>query len=217
MFETVLSKNAQTSLALLGKKKILDFTYLAGGSACALQLGHRVSLDFDFFTQTKFQPRFLAKKLQQIVNLKIEQIEWGTILGQVGKTKFSLFYYDYPPLFPFKKFKGINVADLRDIAAMKIAAIGDRGTKRDFIDLYFICQQVPLEKCVALYDKKFKTLASNLVHILKSLNYFIDAEEDKRKAKMLKKVDWIEVKTFFQKEVKRIEKELTKKYVNRNK
>lgn len=212
MFEQILSKQAKDALALLGAAKILPRgTYLAGGTALALQLGHRLSYDFDFFTAQPFREMMLIQKLSKSVpSFQSEHIEWRTILGWIGKTKFSLFFYEYPLLFDAYGFSGVKIADVRDIAPMKIAAIADRGTKRDFVDLYFIIVEkkiLTLEECLALYDKKFKLLSQNKLHILKSLAYFDDAEAS-GKLEMLEPVDWKDVKKFFRKEVTAVSKKI---------
>jgi hypothetical protein len=87
---------------------------------------------------------------------------------------------------------------------MKIDAIATRGTKRDFIDLYFICKSgYQLMEILNFYNKKYKMLASNLIHIQKSLVFFNDAEADTT-SMMLKNIEWKEVKGFFEKEVKKL-------------
>jgi hypothetical protein len=101
---------------------------------------------------------------------------------------------------------GIDLASLKDIAAMKLAAIMDRGTKRDFIDLYFLIKNnISLDKMFVFYDKKFKALEGNLYSLLKYLTYFDDAEKSEM-PEMLKKVSWEEVKNFFKKEVVKVAK-----------
>jgi len=213
MFEKVLSKNAKKSLGLLGQSVLLDSAYLAGGTALALQLNHRYSYDFDFFTPKKFDERILIQRITELFsNFKLERKNRGTILGYFGETRFSLFFYKYPLLFKSHKFLNINVADIKDIAAMKIAAVADRGTKRDFIDLYFIFNEakiITLEESLKLYDKKFKALPQNKIHIFKSLVYFEDADRDKS-PKMIKLVSWSKVKEFFINEQKRLAKKLLK-------
>jgi hypothetical protein len=200
MFKEVLSKDAKKSLAILGKSGLLKSAYLAGGTALALQIGHRFSLDFDFFTPQELNENILVQRIKKIIpDFKLERMEWGTILGNIKKTRFSLFFYNYPLLFNTRDFEGIKIADIRDIAAMKIAAIADRGTKRDFVDLYFLIEKeniLSLEKALELYDKKFKLLKQNKMHILKSLCYFEDAEKGKM-PKMIKDVSWKEVKKKF--------------------
>lgn len=204
MFAETLSKNTKKALALLGKSHLLDEAYLAGGTACALHLGHRISIDLDFFTPKEFDTKNHIRSLQKIGKFDLEQESWGTILGRLEDVRYSLFVYQYPLLFPCKTFSEIKIADLRDIAAMKIDAIGSRGIKRDFIDLYFICQEgISLNEILSCYDRKYGQLSSNLIHIQKSLVYFVDADASEG-PKMLKAVDWNQVKTFFEKEVRKL-------------
>ena len=215
MFEQVLSKTAKESLALLGQLEPTKKAYLAGGTAMALQLGHRFSFDFDFFISEEFEARVLAQLFQKkLANFKLERTAWGTIYGHIQESKakkirFSFLYYQYPLLFASQNYLGVNLAHLKDIGAMKIAAISDRGTKRDFIDLYFLCQEniLDLKEALSLYGQKYKTLEQNKIHILRSLTYFIDAEKQKM-PKMIKEVNWKEIKEFFIKEVEKISQEI---------
>lgn len=207
MFEEILPKKTWQSLAVLGQSRLLKDAYLAGGTALALQLKHRVSVDLDFFTQKKFQEQRFVEKMKGLdIEFELEKLEWQTVLGYVGRTRFSLFFYDYKLLAKPKKILGINVADIKDIAPMKLLAISDRETKRDFIDLYFIMaveKIFTLEEIFVLYDLKFQTLRQNKFHILKSLTYF-GAVEDSPMPKMLKEISWREVKRFFEAEAKRV-------------
>lgn len=203
MFEETLFGNAKENLAILGKSKILEKAYLAGGTAAALQLGHRISVDLDFFTETDFIPIKFAQELANLGEFYEEQASKGTVLGKFRKVKISLFIYKYPVIYPFKKFFGVKIANLRDIAAMKIDAIATRGAKRDFIDLYFISKGIPLINSLEYYNRKYGKLASNLIHIQKSLVYFQDAEIEDM-PRMLIKTDWREVKRFFETQVKKM-------------
>lgn len=202
MFEIVLPKKAAQCLAILGERKILDFAYLAGGTACALQLGHRISLDFDFFTQKKFEVDKVKEQLGTVGNFKLQQTDWGTIIGKMGQTKFSLFYYQYPLINSLKKFNKINIAALEDIAAMKLGATIARARARDYIDIYFLLQKFSLEEMLNFYQKKYKNLAANKIHILKSLQYFDDIVDDDL-PEMLIPVSWLAVKKFLIQETKK--------------
>ncbi len=211
MFEKIISEDAKQPLALLAGSGILKHAYLAGGTAIALQIGHRYSYDFDFFTHRKFDEEILVQRIAEAVpDFSLERKSWGTILGYMGETRFSLFYYNYPLLFKTRRFFGIDIADIKDIAPMKISAIADRGTKRDFIDLYFIFAKtkiLTLKEALVLYDKKFRALGQNRIHILKSLVYFEDAENDKL-PQMIRPVKWSSIKRFFISEQQKIAKEI---------
>ncbi len=203
MFTKVLYRNTQEILDRLSRIKLPPRTYLAGGTGLALQLGHRVSVDLDFFTPSKFDPEQLAEELRSLINLQVEQSSKRTVLGNIGPVRFSLFHYAYPGLFPFKNFAGIKVADLKDIAPMKMTTLPARGKKRDFIDMYFLCRRFGLKKILALYRRKYRTETNNLIHLQKSLVYFPDAEADPM-PRMLKPVDWESIKRYFEKEVQKI-------------
>ncbi len=204
MFEETLVKGAKENLALLGKSGILKDAYLAGGTAAALFLGHRISVDFDFFTYKEFIPSIFSSELSQLGLFEEDQADKGTVLGIFKGVKFSLFIYPYPLIYPAFKYLSLDIADIRDIAAMKIEAISSRGAKRDFIDLYYLCQSgYSLRKLLDFYDKKYGKLSSNRVHIQKSLVYFNEAESDAM-PKMLKKCHWREIKEFFEQEVRKL-------------
>lgn len=198
-------------MAVLGKNRIFPKdTYLAGGSALALHFGHRISIDFDFFTQRNFRGKELTEKLKQIGTFEFQEAaEKNILLGLFNQVKFSLFQYDYALLFKPVPYFGTKLAHPKDIAAMKIAAVMDRGTKKDFIDLYFLNKNnISLASAFHYYDKKYKFLANNLYSILKSLTYFEEADSSDM-PEMIKKISWDEVKDFLRKETIR----LTKKYI----
>lgn len=206
MFEQTISKTAKNVLAdLAAIDSVKDF-YLAGGTACALQLGHRQSIDLDFFTPKKFSPDRLLDKLKEKSPFEIykKETEVGTLSGLWQKVKLEFFYYSYPAIFPKKNYAGIKLADVRDIALMKITTIADRGAKKDFIDIYEICQNIiPLEELFGLMSEKFKGVKYNEYHLLRSLTYFEDAESHPM-PNMLKSISWEEVKKYIQAEVNKI-------------
>ncbi len=208
MFPKGLSSDAARNLALLNQVPGIKKFYLAGGSALALHFGHRYSFDLDFFSPRDFDSKQIRYQLQDLGRFSLDQIAEDTLLGKFNQTKISFFTYRYPLLFPTKDFSGIKIASVLDIACMKLDAISARGTKRDFIDLYFICQKEKLVKILKLFEKKFQKVDYNLAFIQKSLVYFINAEKDEM-PKMIKKVSWGEVKRFFEKEIKK----LAKKYL----
>lgn len=212
MFEEVLPRDTKSALAVLGESGLLKEAYLAGGTALALHIGHRVSVDFDFFTKKEFDENHFVEKLINLpLSFRLEKVDAGTVLGYLDKTKFSLFFYKYPLLAKTHKFSDLNILDVKDIAPMKLAAISGRGKKRDFIDLYFIIaaeKLLVLEEILDLYDRKFGILHQNKAHILKSLIYFDDADKESM-PQMLKEVSWTKIKKFFELETKHLIKKLS--------
>ncbi len=121
--------------------------------------------------------------------------------------KFSLFYYQYPLIEETIDYQGIAVASLKDLVTSKIGAISSRGTKRDFIDLYYLLQSGKvgnLQDFLEYYDERFKNLASQKVHILKSLNYFTDADREEDPKMLTPDYSWEKVKNTLQEEVEKL-------------
>lgn len=205
MFTKTLLPDTIRAFKLVSKISIVKKSYLAGGTALALHLGHRISVDLDFFTQEVFDEKTLSGELNQIQEYKEEGIAWRTVWGKVAETKFSLFYYQYPLIKKTIKFESIQILDKEDIAAMKIHALEDRGTKRDFFDLYFLAKEFSMEQMLAFYDQKYGVLQEHLYIIMRSMDYFQDAEieDDPR---MLIPVSWGEVKIFFQEQTLKLAK-----------
>ncbi len=200
MFPGTLSHHAQNTLALLGKSGILKTSYMAGGSALALQFGHRVSLDFDFFSEGEFVSSQINSSLNAIGKYSVSNETPKTMVGVFNDVKFSLFHYPYPLITQPKRFLGIKLASIEDIAAMKLVAITDRATKKDYIDLFVLAKKYSIERMFDFYEKKYHLLQPNLFTLIKSLSFFTDADEADM-PQMLKKINWKEVKDFFRKEV----------------
>ena len=182
---------------------ILTSFYLAGGTGLALQLGHRRSVDLDFFLGKDFNEDSLLQKLQHLEGFALAAKEPGTIYASIRKTKVSFIAYAYPILFPFQAFLGVDVADSRDIGCMKISAVASRGTKRDFVDLYCLAQQYGLKQLLEWFTRKFSQTNYSVPHILKSLSYFEEADQDPM-PHMLMSLSWAEVKRFFERETPRL-------------
>jgi hypothetical protein len=126
------------------------------------------------------------------------------VLQKIGDTLLAKdFYYNYSLLFPLIKFGGIKLADERDIAAMKIDAISSRGNKKDFIDLFFLLEKYSLTELIDFFEKKYKDIEYNKLHIFKSLVYFNDAESEPMPI-MIKKAEWETVKEKIKAEVKKM-------------
>lgn len=200
-----LPGNTATILKKLSKNGLPKGTFLAGGTAIALQLGHRVSHDLDFFTPEAFEEERLAERLEED-GLRTQSLSWRTIIGYFGNVQFSCFYYKYPLLFETLQYEGIPITDLRDGAAMKLEAIAGRATKRDYIDLYAILRhfKMQLPELLELHMKKYLPNRDTVTEAIRSLTYFKDVEErdgHERPLEMLEDIKWEDVKSFLVNEV----------------
>ena len=180
MYQKVINKRTERLLATLAKSSLIKDFYLGGGTALALQCGHRKSVDL---------------RIDKIV---IDSEEKNTLNSVLAGVKLSFFSYPYRLLFPLLKWNGIKIADWRDIACMKLDAVSSRGSKKDFIDLYFILHKLSLDELLKLFEKKYKNIEFNKLHILKSLVYFVDADNEPMPV-MLKDIEWQKIKNYFQK------------------
>ncbi len=154
----------------------LDHFYLAGGTALALQLGHRDSIDFDFFAQGNISPDDVFAKLEASSeghSLVIIQKEKNTLSVLVdGAIKLSFFGYKYPLLFPLIATEHFDIAGLTDIVAMKLSAITSRSLEKDYIDIYYLLKHLTLKKALDAAAEKLPELDRSVV--LKALVYFDD-------------------------------------------
>ncbi len=118
-----ISPSASLTLEQLTNFPWIDKFYLAGGTALALQLHHRLSFDLDFFSPEKFDPKKINADLQSINNYKLDRAAENTLLGIIEDIKISFFTYKYPLISKGTTFRSAKLASIQDIAAMKIDAI----------------------------------------------------------------------------------------------
>ena len=196
----VLSPVQQDILLDLGKFATEQGFYLGGDTATALYLGHRHSIDYDWFSLDKIDdPLALAEKAR-LSGLDIEnvQVSPGMLHSSIHGIQISFFEYLYKPIanFTFWLDFSINLASLDDLACMKLAAIAQRGSRKDFIDIHSIALHYkPLHDLLELYRRKYST--DDITHILIGLTYFDDAEEEPSPI-MLHEISWDEIKRQFQ-------------------
>lgn len=179
--------------------------YMAGGTALALQIGHRPSVDFDWFVRKVGDPETLLKKLKQAqLNFIVLSIDLETIYLDINSVQVSFIGYDYPMLLPPLLWKeyDIYLAAIDDIACMKLSAIAGRGSRKDFIDLYIIIKKFkPLKAYLDLFMKKYSQ--RDIGHIVRSLVFFEDAD-DEPDVKMNMSINWSEIKREFENWVKKL-------------
>ncbi len=196
----ILPKNTKLAFDLLRTKTWLteENWYLAGGTALALQMGHRLSVDLDFFTSNS------DFEIANLIN-RLSSNHWqttltgkGTLYGELYQTKISFIAYPYfKPQHPFITNDQLNILDAKDIAVMKVIAISQRGRKRDFIDLYwYSINNEPLINILKRINQLYPNIEHSYHHILKSLSYFAEAENDPD-LQFLTDISWDNAKKFF--------------------
>ena len=180
---------------------------LVGGTALALQFGHRISFDLDFFLEVSFDSETLKRSI--VEEFGDENITWQlekdyTLLLKINDIKVDILYYPYELIDSVLVEDGIRMLSPKDIAAMKLSSVSKRGAKKDFFDIYeLLQQQYSLKDMFGFYEQKFKN--RELSFIARSLLYFNDAEADQDPI-MIKKYTWSKVKNEIRKQVE--------KYVN---
>ncbi len=199
MHEKVLPEN---SLELLKEfesdpSPILRNWILAGGTGLALQTGHRISNDFDFFRTDLQDARELHEKLKCFGEYETLQDASHTLTVLLRGTKLSFFKVRSAFIFKGIAYRSFRIADIREIALMKLLAISNRGSRKDFIDLYIILRgETTLQEYFRLLPEKYSTSRINTYSILKSLTYFEDAEKEPM-PRMLVPFIWDECKAYF--------------------
>jgi predicted nucleotidyltransferase component of viral defense system len=199
-YATVYPKTLECLRDVMKIDALKEF-YLVGGTALALQLGHRISVDLDLFSRIDFDPDKLFTNIRtQLTNRNIEFMrnDINTLNLQIDSVKTDIIKFDYPLLEPLNIVDNIRLMSIPDITASKLSAISNRGAKRDFVDMYFLLQQYTLDEIFDFFYRKFNIKVG--LHQIKSLVYFRDAERQPD-AIMLKKIEWETIKKMMEKTV----------------
>lgn len=183
--------------------------YLAGGTALALHVGHRRSLDLDFFTtKHTFNEQQLIERFL-ITDWTTDILREGTVYGRFLGAKVSFIAYPFfVPSTVACRYGAVRILVPEDIAVMKIIAISQRGRKRDFVDLYwYATHRESLVTVIRHLSEQYPKVAHDYHHIIKSLTYFVDAEEDEMPACSFR-MNWRTIKEYFRREVPKVAREL---------
>ncbi len=164
---------------------------LVGGTALALHLGHRVSVDLDFFGKIDAPLEDIVFELSSFASVSPISASKMMRFLIVDGIKVDIVNYPYPWIDSPVVENGVTLAGIQDIAAMKLSAITNRGTKKDFIDYYYLLKTYSLKELLDLYVRKFSD--AQLFTAIKSLTYFQDAESDPM-PRMTENLDWENVK-----------------------
>ncbi|MCF6223961.1 MAG: nucleotidyl transferase AbiEii/AbiGii toxin family protein [Flavobacteriaceae bacterium] len=200
-YETVNTK----TLELLNKIQSVDIfknLRLVGGTSLALQIGHRESIDLDFFGELHIDKFEILSALNRFGKVKIRQSTKNINIFSVNGVKVDIVNYPYPWLQKIHLEDNIKLAGKSDIGAMKLSAITGRGSKKDFIDLFFLLKEFSFKEILSFYETKYHDGSTFLV--LRSLAYFDDADQEPM-PKMIKNVDWDIVKEVITEKLKKFD------------
>ncbi len=202
MYWNIIGDNRYKLLKNITEAVSLPQFYMIGGTAASLQLGLRESYDFDFCVPEQFNNEVLLEELVALGDVKVKQNQKGTCDVILNGVQVSFFYYPNKVINDFvmtDEMPKLKIASILDIAIMKVVAIGGRGSKKDFFDLYNI-----MNKCDITIEEIAKGLIqkcgeqTNYVNVLMGLSYFEDAEQEEL-PKLYVECNWEEIKEFFMK------------------
>ncbi|MGC8781236.1 MAG: nucleotidyl transferase AbiEii/AbiGii toxin family protein [Anaerolineae bacterium] len=197
-----LTTETRDALGIAGRLPFIGQFYLAGGTGLALHLGHRFSVDLDFFSA---DPQAVGPDVRDVLRqafddptLVITHDRDGTFVANwrgVGISFFRLALY--PLVGPTVEVAGVPLASVEEIGAMKLAAVIDRGTRKDLVDLYFILRAVPLERVFEVAAVKYARVRTFAISAVRGLAYFEDAERLPM-PRMIDRTPWPKMKRFLE-------------------
>ncbi len=178
-YRTIYPTTLELLRTLMLSEELQDF-FLVGGTALALQLGHRISVDIDMFTLNDFNSDELIFKLSKHISISSISKSKNSLSLEVLDTsendeavKIDLIKYSYPLINTVAEIDSIRLLSIEDIIAMKLSAVTGRGAKKDFYDIFFLLKSHNLQVMIKYF--KFKFPNTNVFQVLKNLVYFDDA------------------------------------------
>jgi len=187
-----ISAKLYAVLKHLMQDPVIDSFYLVGGTALALHLEHRDSVDIDLFTNSDFDSSALVSHFEK--EYAAEQIAWeaNTFRAHIQGIKIELLTHQYPLLDEIKVIDDVRVVSLKDLAAFKLNAISGRGSKKDFWDLDALLAHFFLIEMIDFFKAKYA--ANGIWHLIRSLSYYDDAETELTEIIDYQGKDWSAVK-----------------------
>lgn len=190
-FQTVLPDTLEL-LRTLMMQPLLKEMRLVGGTSLALQYGHRRSVDLDFFGKTTED----IDELTEMMNRCANEVIRGNCTKRIkayylNKVKVDVVNYNYKWIDDPVIEDGLRLASPKDIAAMKVNAVMGRGTKKDFVDVYFLLKHYSFEEMIQFYLQKYTD--GSEYRALLSMTYFSDADPQPMPL-MFQPVEWSVIK-----------------------
>jgi hypothetical protein len=194
-----------------GQAFVRDF-YLAGGTALALQIGHRISTDLDWFSTERrlfaLEREDIRQALSSSGQFEVISEQDGMLLTRLFGADVSFIYQHHPLLETTVAYRGVRLASPTDIGLMKLAAINSRGTRRDFVDIYCLRKVIALDRLLELAAVKYADRPSFLPVAVRALAYFEDAERQPM-PRLLTPVEWSDVRVYCEQAARKLARRLS--------
>jgi hypothetical protein len=198
LFWNTISADMRVLLTRFADTEIGARFYLAGGTALSLQLGHRLSVDLDFFSPSEDIPAVRAQLDQALTPFQpiLADSAWGNLVYLARDIRIGFYGYGHALVAPLVQAESARLASQEDIALMKLDALLARAMRKDFYDLYFITQNIPLPRLYELAPQKYPSVRDFEAQTVKRLVYFENAEQDTA-PDLLQPLAWQDVKAYF--------------------
>ena len=198
IFWETISVEMRQVMTTFARTEIGARFYLADGTALALQLGHRRSFDLDYFSPTEDIPSIRPELAQALAPFEpvLADTSWGNLFFLVSGVRVGFYGYGFPLVAPLRVVEGVPLASIPDIGLMKLDALQSRASRKDFHDLFAICQRMTLRELFDLAPPKHTASRDFEAQVVKRLPFFERAEEEEP-LPLLKEVSWETVKAFF--------------------
>lgn len=203
-----ITPQMRSILTGFAKNKLSKEFYLAGGTALALQLGHRLSVDLDFFSATQEDIPALMEPLRSAMkefSPVLSDSSWGNLVFLADGVRVGFYGYGYDMVKPILQTEGMALASVEDIALMKMDALLARASRKDFHDLYAICQRIDLRVLLDLAPRKYPSMRDFEAQVTRHMVAF-DRAEVESPLPLIEQVEWDTVKEWFRGQAKSIGK-----------
>lgn len=175
LYSETVERSTLELLTELQKQDYLSGFHLVGGTALALKLGHRKSVDIDLFSNSNFDESYVLENLSADFSFNLFFSAKNTLKGSIGKVQVDILAHRYPLIKEPTVDENISMLSVEDIVAMKLNAISVSGQRvKDFIDIYFLLNHYSIKEMLSFYKQKYAQF--NEVAVLKSLTWFDDVE-----------------------------------------
>lgn len=195
--ETVSESTLELLIKLMREDFLKNF-FLVGGTALALQIGHRISIDIDLFSETEFDANDILSELEDKFRFQLDFQAKNTLKGSIAGVKVDFISHKYPLVKPLLEVEDVRMTSLEDIAAMKLNAIVVNGSRvKDFVDVAFLSSSFTLTQMIHAYEKKYAT--RNPTTAIKALGYHHDIDFNEPIILLDGKYNWKEIKKLLDK------------------